>query len=418
MINVDDVAGFIVIFATAFVFLGLNIIAAVFLFVRIYIKWRNTSRLSMATKIPFYLGIPDAILCILQLINYTYTVIHHTQLPEKSCIAVAGMTVAATLLHRFMGIIISINAYMRVCWDIHWDFGKLDWKLWFCSGSIAVAFTVLGSHQIGASTYWCYIKGGSTYVLLAGVGASMLMLGVCTFCYFRAFAAIRVAMEEVSIASGKEDSSHRSGKRSQVEIKAIKKITGYMLMFIIQWFPVFPYDVYQALNKDVPWTYALAVASFNLGGVGYTILYVINEGYDPYGKDLSLDGLDSDDTHNASSGTPTPSSDRKGVDENGCEDEESTISIPLQELYHTKSYETETILVKISTENQKSKNRNSRHQDSKERRGSRRFGEASGESENTTTPNISVSVHTITTQIILSKEELEQIEEAQESHNE
>ncbi|CAG8487395.1 12787_t:CDS:2 [Acaulospora morrowiae] len=372
----------------------------------------------MATKIPLYLGIPDSILCILQLINYTYSVIHHTQLPEKSCIAVAGMTVAATLFQRFTGIIISINAYMRVCWDIHWDFGKHDWKLWFCSGLIAVTFTVLGSRQFGASTYWCYIKAGSTYVLIAGVGISMLMLGICTFCYFRAFATIRVAIEEVSIASGKEDSSHRSGKRSQVEIRAIKKITGYMLMFIIQWFPVFPYDIYQALNKDVPWTYALAVSSFNLGGVGYAILYVISEGWDPYGKDLSLGELESDGTRNASSGTLTPSSNRKGVDENDCEDEEPTISVPLQELHPTKSYETETTIVKISTDNQKSKNRNSRHQDNKERRGSRRFGEASDESANMTSSNISVSVHTITTHIILSKEELEQIEEAQESHKE
>ncbi|CAG8793429.1 36352_t:CDS:2, partial [Racocetra persica] len=50
-----------------------------------------------------------------------------------------------------------------------------------------------------------------------------------------------------------------------VELKVSIKVLGYILVFILQWIPAIPYDIYQFNGRAAPWVYCMVIASVNSG---------------------------------------------------------------------------------------------------------------------------------------------------------
>ncbi|CAG8570711.1 19863_t:CDS:2 [Cetraspora pellucida] len=65
---------------------------------------------------------------------------------------------------------------------------------------------------------------------------------------------------------------------SDVELRVTVKVLGYVLVFILQWIPTIPYEIYQIYGNAPTWMYCMVAASINMGGIGNAIFYIINEG--------------------------------------------------------------------------------------------------------------------------------------------
>ncbi|CAG8437488.1 10464_t:CDS:2 [Acaulospora colombiana] len=68
-------------------------------------------------------------------------------------------------------------------------------------------------------------------------------------------------------------------KSKQIEPVVVRKIVGYVLIFLFQWTPPMIYVFSQVIDYDEMWIYIVTDATINLGGVGNMIQYIINEGW-------------------------------------------------------------------------------------------------------------------------------------------
>jgi len=98
------------------------------------------------------------------------------------------------------------------------------------------------------------------------------MLGITCFCYCRILQQINSADIE-SLAT-----ENRFNWRLNVERRATRKILGYVLIYVVQWGPAVPYMLLLLLNQEPLWLYFICATAVNFGGIGNSILYVVNEG--------------------------------------------------------------------------------------------------------------------------------------------
>ncbi|CAG8557074.1 300_t:CDS:2 [Acaulospora colombiana] len=152
----------------------------------------------------------------------------------------------------------------------------------------------------------------SPYVILVGTVMSVIVLLVCSYCYFRTIMEIRVATKKASIIGavpknnnnnpprGRQGStmarSISDSRSSEIEARVTKKVMGYILVFILQWFPTIPYDIYEFLDINTAWVYVLVVIAINMGGIGNAVCYVLNEGWSLHSNNSSLNTEERGDT--------------------------------------------------------------------------------------------------------------------------
>ncbi|EXX77367.1 uncharacterized protein OCT59_018876 [Rhizophagus irregularis] len=65
----------------------------------------------------------------------------------------------------------------------------------------------------------------------------------------------------------------------KIEPIVVRKIIGYVLIFIIQWTPPMIYVLGQIIDYDPLWVYLITDATVNMGGIGNMIQFIINEGW-------------------------------------------------------------------------------------------------------------------------------------------
>ncbi|CAG8512751.1 16204_t:CDS:2 [Gigaspora rosea] len=70
-----------------------------------------------------------------------------------------------------------------------------------------------------------------------------------------------------------------ASKHKKIEPIVVRKIIGYVLIFVIQWTPSMIYVFCQTIGYDEMWIYLVTEATINLGGIGNMIQYIINEGW-------------------------------------------------------------------------------------------------------------------------------------------
>ncbi|KAF0538244.1 putative g-protein coupled receptor 21 [Gigaspora margarita] len=212
---------------------------------RIYHKWaHNHKSLSMALRVPFYLCIFDIILVFFLDLNLTYLAIHRITWPVQTCKIIAVVAIAFTLIHRLFVACIAVITYLRVCKQKACDTGRYDWKLFLPLVIVSSLISIAGLQTYGPVKYWC--------------------------------AAESKTMQQATITTSQNITIFPV---TDVELRVSVKVLGYILVFIVQWIPDIPYDMYQFYGTAHPWAYCFVVFTIIIGPIGNLIFFIINEGW-------------------------------------------------------------------------------------------------------------------------------------------
>ncbi|CAG8750574.1 26084_t:CDS:2 [Dentiscutata erythropus] len=211
-----------------------------------------------------------------------YVAIHHTTFHIQTCKALTAFIIAFTIFYRLVIAGISLITYFRqkIC-----DTGKCDWKLFLPSALIASLLAVSASQTYGSGVYWCAAVPNTIMIPLFSIVVTLLVLAICLFCYAHTIRTIRVIKNQQSIFDESQCTSKYS--LNDIEVKVSIKILGYVLVYMIQWIPAISYDIYQYYGNARPWVYCMVMISFNMGPIGNTIFFIINEGNCSYNKSSS-----------------------------------------------------------------------------------------------------------------------------------
>ncbi|CAG8707050.1 24699_t:CDS:2, partial [Racocetra persica] len=66
---------------------------------------------------------------------------------------------------------------------------------------------------------------------------------------------------------------------SRIDLIVVKKIIGYVLIFLLTWTPSVVFFITQMFQYENIWIYTATVISINLGGLGNAILYISYESW-------------------------------------------------------------------------------------------------------------------------------------------
>ncbi|CAG8508772.1 4505_t:CDS:2 [Cetraspora pellucida] len=208
-----------------------------------------------------------------------------------ACKTHATITVAFTLFHRLAIAGISIITYLRVCKQKACNTGRYDWKLFLPVAIISVFLSIISFNTYGPVVYWCAAIPNTIAIPIFSIFMTVIVLSICSFCYIRTIQAIRsVKKQQSEIVESSGVIKKRVTLKApidSVEMKVSIKVMGYILVFMLQWVPAIPYDIYQFYGRAAPWVYCMVLISVNSGSVGNAIFYVINEGWSRYGSELS-----------------------------------------------------------------------------------------------------------------------------------
>ncbi|CAG8489167.1 13838_t:CDS:2 [Racocetra persica] len=249
----SDAAGFLSVIIIQMTCIFLSVIGILYVFSRIYHRWMYTRKsLPMSLRIPFYLGIFDVLIMGFEIPVAIYVATYRTTLPEITCRGIVFAAGAFTIFHRTFVASVSVVTYLRVCWNKHVDTGRYDWKL--------------------------LLPISIPSIVMFALGWDALVLFICLFCYLKIIFTIHVVKKQQSTISN-YTVNKKITTLNEIEIKVIKKILGYVLVFILQWFPTVPYELWQLHGEPPTWSYCMVAVGLNMGGIGNAIFYVINEGW-------------------------------------------------------------------------------------------------------------------------------------------
>ncbi|CAG8624513.1 19701_t:CDS:2 [Dentiscutata erythropus] len=265
----DDPAGFLSVVIIGFIFAFLALAGIFFVLNRIYYRWTHKHKsLSMALRVRL--------------------AIYHTSFSDQVCKSVAAVSVTFTLIHRLTIAGISIITYMRVCQQKICDTGRYDWKIFLPTTIISVILSIMSLPTYGSNIYWCAAKAETIMVPIFSIFLTFFVLSICLFCYVQTIRSIRdIKKQQSKIVENRARNSSYKAPIEEVEIKVSVKVLGYILVYMIQWIPAIPYDIYSLLGHTRPWVYCMVTVAVNMGSIGNAIFYVINEGWTRHGNSNS-----------------------------------------------------------------------------------------------------------------------------------
>ncbi|KAF0538243.1 hypothetical protein F8M41_008065 [Gigaspora margarita] len=245
---------------------------------RIYHKWaHNHKSLSMALRVPFYLCIFDIILVFFLDLNLTYLAIHRITWPVQTCKIIAVVAIAFTLIHRLFVACIAVITYLRVCKQKACDTGRYDWKLFLPLVIVSSLISIAGLQTYGPVKYWCAAESKTMVNPISSTLMTITVLSTCSFCYIQTIREIRsIKKQQATITTSQNITIFPV---TDVELRVSVKVLGYILVFIVQWIPDIPYDMYQFYGTAHPWAYCFVVFTIIIGPIGNLIFFIINEGW-------------------------------------------------------------------------------------------------------------------------------------------
>ncbi|CAG8478714.1 2421_t:CDS:2 [Dentiscutata erythropus] len=231
--------------------LFLSGLCTLYVIVRTMSRWKTTQRsLPMALRVPFYIAMSGR------------------PWPTDDCRLIGGVTFFFISCNMILVGSLAMLTFLRICRKWYIDLGKCDYKLFAFLISLSFVFTMAGISSFGPSKY-CLITPIITLAL------NFSILAIVVFCYAK-------TLRELNSIQLKKDYKSRFdtlSKHKKIEPIVVRKIIGYVLIFIIQWTPAMIYVFCQIIGYDEMWIYLVTDATVNLGGIGNMIQYIINEGW-------------------------------------------------------------------------------------------------------------------------------------------
>ncbi|CAG8726759.1 27032_t:CDS:2, partial [Dentiscutata erythropus] len=210
----------------------LNTICSIYVIYRTLNRWRVTKRpLSMSFRVPMYIAIT----------------------------VVGGLLFFGVLNNMSLVGSLALLTYFRTCQRWYINLGKYDYKLFAIISLISFILTLIGVPSFGPGGFWCNANHINSAIPIILIIINNTIILITLFCYI-------ATLREVNFQQKAVQNINTQSKLSRVEIIVTRKITGYILIFLLQWTPTIFYAVGHILG-----------VSGNLGGVGNMILFLINE---------------------------------------------------------------------------------------------------------------------------------------------
>ncbi|RIA78753.1 hypothetical protein C1645_883037 [Glomus cerebriforme] len=197
----------------------------------------NKERLKMVYKLPFYTSLIDFIENVLFLANILHTAIYASVFEEPTCSYFSMILWAFDTMNLSLYVVISVITYLRICCNCTRlsYFGNYDYKLWIPTLVLSSIFQLINMHNHGPRKYWCSGKSGQITSSILSFCFIIITLITMLFCYVN----VLREMNRVFVI------------RNEPEKKAAKKITSYMIVFIIRWIPIMVQTIGRFLNVKI-----------------------------------------------------------------------------------------------------------------------------------------------------------------------
>ncbi|CAG8510414.1 25377_t:CDS:2 [Racocetra persica] len=236
--DIRDHPGFYIIIPAGLIAGCMNGICSAYLIIRILCRWWVTDRsLSMAHRVPFYMSI---------------AAVNGQTLQGVGCKVAGGITFFFVAFNVTLVGSLSLTTYLRICRKLIINFGRYDYKLFSFIILISLTLTLIGVHDYGPNKFWCYSAPTDPITPL------------------------------VTLISNKKNIRQLGSdavKFNRIDLIVVRKIIGYILIFLIEWIPTIVYFIAQMVQYDNIWIYTVAVVTINFGGLGNMILYIGHESW-------------------------------------------------------------------------------------------------------------------------------------------
>ncbi|CAG8824892.1 27041_t:CDS:2, partial [Dentiscutata erythropus] len=128
-----------------------------------------------------------------------------------------------------------------------------------------LTLTLIGVKDYGPNRFWCYSAPNDPITPLVSTLLILSILLVTSFCYVMTLLEVNIQQKKIQKLGSDSSGINR------IDLIVVKKIIGYVLIFIIEWIPSMIYFITQMYDNI--WIYAVSVAAIHFGGVGNAILY-------------------------------------------------------------------------------------------------------------------------------------------------
>ncbi|CAG8519852.1 10431_t:CDS:2 [Ambispora leptoticha] len=265
---------FYTVFTFIYTFFVLSSIGSSYVIYRTYVKWKNNKfeSLPMSLRLPFYTVTTDFFITSTFAINTSYGAAYAVPWFSPVCEMVGALSVWTQCLNVFLFLVVSMSTYLRVCRQMRINYGKYDYKLFLTVFVMATLPLLPASinNGYGPQKWWC---AGASQTRLVGILALVIQLSIFVL---TGFAYLRILMLLAYQSQQVHEESDPS--LSKLEYRVTRNIARYILLFLLQWIPVFVSVIAYIFEIEDTWMYMIEPVG-GFGGIGNAILYIINEGF-------------------------------------------------------------------------------------------------------------------------------------------
>ncbi|CAG8642728.1 12145_t:CDS:2 [Dentiscutata erythropus] len=226
---------------------ALNTIGSIYVIYRAFNRWIVTNRpLSMSFRVPMYIAITvlTSLIPINSLsisVTQSYTLSHGETFQGIACKVVGGLSFFGVSNNMSLVGSLALLTYFRTCQKWYIDLGKYDYKLFAIISLVSFMLTLIGVPSFGPSGYWCYTNQINPTTPIIVIILTFTIILITFFCYI-------ATLREINIQQKAVRKLNTQSKLSRVEIIVTRKITGYILIFLLQWTPSIFYVIGQILG--------------------------------------------------------------------------------------------------------------------------------------------------------------------------
>ncbi|RIB16272.1 hypothetical protein C2G38_1523120 [Gigaspora rosea] len=141
--------------------------------------------------------------------------------------------------------LLSLTTYLRICRKYMIDMGIYDYKLHLIILLISLTLTLIGIKDYGPNKFWCYSAPNDQITPLVTIALIFFILLVTSYCYIRTLLEVNIQQKRIR-RLGSDPANF-----SRVDLIVVKKIVGYILIFLIEWTPSMIYFIAQLLEVSM-----------------------------------------------------------------------------------------------------------------------------------------------------------------------
>ncbi|CAG8554687.1 3569_t:CDS:2, partial [Racocetra persica] len=201
-----------------------------------------------------------------------YSAVNGQTLQGNGCKIVGGITFFFVACNVTLVGSLSLTTYLRICRKFIINFGRYDYKLFLVIFFISLSLTLVGIRDYGPNKFCAPADPVTPLITVALI---FLILFVTSYCYVMTLLEVNIQQNNIRRLGSDVDAV----KFSRIDLIVVRKIIGYILIFLIEWFPSIVYFIAQMVQYDNIWIYTAAAVAINFGGIGNMILYIAHESW-------------------------------------------------------------------------------------------------------------------------------------------